>query len=57
VFLLYARPPTAPTRYVRDPLVVQEMKRLQEMADVNAVACVTGIPEKIGKRRIKRLRY
>jgi len=27
---------------VRDPLVVQEMKRLQEMADVNAVACVPG---------------
>ena len=48
VFLLYARPP-CPHRYVRDPLVVQEMKRLQEMADVNAVACVTGIPEKIGE--------
>ena len=35
------------SRYVRDPLVVQEMQRLQEMADVNAVACVPGIPEKI----------
>ena len=35
------------SRYVRDPLVVQEMKRLQELADVNAVACVPGIPEKI----------
>ncbi|MBC8177410.1 MAG: hypothetical protein H8E19_08390 [Deltaproteobacteria bacterium] len=35
------------SRYVHDPLIVQEMKRLQEMADVNAVACVPGIPEKI----------
>ena len=35
------------SRYVRDPLVVQEMKRLQEMADVNAAACVPGIPEKL----------
>ncbi len=35
------------SRYVRDPLVVQEMKRLQEVADTNAVACVPGIPDKI----------
>ena len=35
------------SRYVRDPLVAQEMNRLQELADVNASACVPGIPEKL----------
>ena len=35
------------SRYVRDPLVVQEVKRLQDLADVNASACVPGIPEKL----------
>ncbi|MFC1890850.1 hypothetical protein ACFLZT_00485 [Thermodesulfobacteriota bacterium] len=35
------------SRYVRDPLVLKEVKRLQEIADVNATACVPGIPEKI----------
>jgi hypothetical protein len=32
---------------MRDPLVLQEVKRLQEYADVNATSCVPGIPEKI----------
>ena len=35
------------SRNLKDPLVIQAIKRLQEMADVGAVACVPGIPEKI----------
>jgi hypothetical protein len=35
------------SRLARDPLVIREMQRLQEIADVNATACVPGIPEKI----------
>ena len=35
------------SRLVRDPLVLQEVRRLQDMADVHAAACVPGIPEKI----------
>lgn len=34
-------------RLLRDPLVLQEVNRLQQFADVNAVSCVPGIPEKI----------
>ena len=37
------------SRQVRDPLVINEIRRLQELADVNAVACVPGIPQKIGE--------
>jgi len=35
------------SRLVRDPLVIGEIQRLQEMADVHSTACVPGIPEKI----------
>jgi len=37
------------SRLVRDPLVLNEIDRLQEMADVNTAACVPGIPEKLQK--------
>lgn len=35
------------SRLLRDPLVLQEVKRLQEFADVNAASCVPGLLEKI----------
>ena len=37
------------SRLIRDPLLVQEMHRLQEIADQNVAQCVPGIPEKIQK--------
>ncbi|MDX9785368.1 MAG: hypothetical protein RBT11_01210 [Desulfobacterales bacterium] len=37
------------SRIVRDPKVLNEVKRLQEFANVNAVVCVPGIPEKIAE--------
>nr|NQU92188.1 helix-turn-helix domain-containing protein [Bacteroidota bacterium] len=35
------------SRLLRDPLVAQEIQRMQELADTHATACVPGIPEKI----------
>ena len=41
------------SRLVSDPLVAAEVKRLQQMADVNSASCVPGIPEKIGEGAYK----
>lgn len=35
------------SRLIRDPLIVKEVGRLQENADLDATACVPGVPEKL----------
>ena len=35
------------SRLVRDPLVIDKIKKLQEMADINAASCVPGIPDRL----------
>jgi hypothetical protein len=35
------------SRLVREPLIVKEISRLQENGDLNAMACVPGVPEKL----------
>ncbi len=41
------------SRLMKDPAIVREVKRLQEMADVNSTTCVPGIPEKISEGAYK----
>lgn len=38
---------TSVSRLARDPLVAQEVKRLQALADVNSAICVPGMTDKI----------
>jgi len=40
-------------RLLRDPLLAEELSRLQENADMGATACVPGIPEKLREGAIK----
>jgi len=37
------------SRLVKDPLVAEEVRRLQEMADVSSTTCVPGIPGKVAE--------